>query len=163
ALDRIGESVHDARAVLITDGPVYTDVSLLEAASKDGGLLERLKGEKMHHRHMIVLMNRGRVRKAFQSKGAKETSDVYTEASGLGMRDFLKNVLTGTPWLPFAGSSSDIAGFDGVEMDMKLGGARDIGLVTKHRLNPIIRRARALDSPVVLWGAHTLSEADGGV
>jgi hypothetical protein len=166
ALDRLGESVHDARAVLVTDGPVYTNVSMLESASKDGELLSRLKGVKLHHRHMIVLMNRGRVRKAFQgraAKGVKEEADVYTEASGPWMGHYLKNILTGTPWLPHAGYSSDLAGFDGVEMDMKLGGARDINLVTKHRLNPIILRSRDLDSPVVLWGAHTLSEADGGV
>jgi hypothetical protein len=166
ALNRIGESVHDMRAVLVTDGPVYTNVSMLESASKDGGLLEQLKGEKIYHRHMIVLMNRGRVRKAFQGRAAKgvgEETDVFAEASGPWMGHYLKNILTGTPWLPHAGYSSDLAGFDGVEMDMKLGGARDINLVTKHRLNPIIRRSRDLDSPVVLWGAHTLSEADGGV
>ena len=154
--------MHESRAILVTDMPAYDDVKQLQLASREGGFLEQFAGEEPHHRHMIVLANRGRVRSAFKGRYASERGDVYVEASGPWFGHYLDRIMQGRPWSPHVGYSNPIVGFDGVELPLRLAGEASIQLLGKHRLNPLMTRAAGSDS-VVVWGADTLSKVDRGI
>ena len=161
-LDRMGKRVHESRAILVTDAPAYDAMKQLQGASREGGFLEQFAGDQPHHRHMIVLANRGRVRARFCGRHAAERDDVYADASGPWFGHYLDKIMQGRPWAPHVGYSNPIVGFDGVELPLRLAGESSIHLYGKHRINPLMTRAAGSTS-VMVWGADTLSKADRGV
>src|SRR5207247_376216 len=100
ALDRLGKRVHDARAILVTDAPAYDNRDQLQLASREGGFLEQFAGEQPHHRHSIMLANRGRVRGRVAGRFAAEADDVYVDASGPWFGHYLDRIMQGRPWAP---------------------------------------------------------------
>jgi hypothetical protein len=156
SLEKLGQRVHDACAVLITDAPEFTRVEDLRLAEKD---LEQYAGTKPCHRHMVLLGGRGRARKGFKGQHAQEP-DVFVESSGPWFGHYLHNIKQGQPWMPQVGYSRPISGFDDVELGLRMGGEKNIALYGKHRINPLILSAHD-SSRVLVWGADTLSQADG--
>ena len=162
ALERLGRVVHAARAVLVTDAPSFDSLEDLEAASKEGGLLEKLSGEKVWHRHMVVIANKGRAREAFVGKYAREERDTWVPMSLPWFGSYLDNVAQGQPWKPACGYRNPIAGVDSTLLDLRLTDQEGFRLYLDHRLNPCILRASGSED-VVLWGADALSRSGKGV
>ena len=162
SLNKLGQRVHSACAVLITDAPEFERLEDLRLAAEPGALLEGYAGEEPRHRHMVLLGGRGVARKAFSGRSAKETKPVFVEASGPWFGHYLHNIKQNRPWLPHVGFSNPIVGMEGVELGLRLGGEANIKLFGKHRINPLILRS-AESTDVLVWGADTLSKADRGV
>lgn len=162
ALDRLGRVIHDHRALLISDAPEYDTMEQLRAASAEGGLLESLPGDKVHHRHMILLANQGRARRRFRGRFAEEKEDLHIPLSGPWFGTYLDNIARGKPWRPPVGYQNPLVGVDGVLLDLKLEQTDGFGLYMKHRLNPAIRLSHGSET-IVIWGPDALSKTGTGV
>lgn len=162
ALDRLGRAVHKERAVLVSDAPSYGSLDELATAAMEGGLLESLAGEQVHHRHMVLVANRGRVRRAFQGRFAQESQSVHVPMSGPWFGGYLDNIARGLPWRPAIGYRNPIGGVDGVMLDLRLTDHDGYGLYLRHRLNPCILLSSG-SRQVVIWGPDALSKSGRGV
>ena len=162
SLDRLGRVADSHRALLITDAPPYNSIEKLRTASSEGGLLESLPGVETYHRHMVLLANRGRVRRRFEGKYASEEKDVYVPLSAPWFGMYLDNIVRGFAWKPAVGYQNPIAGIDGVELDLLLRAVDGYACYSDHRLNPAIRLAQGSET-VVIWGPDALSKSNGGV
>lgn len=162
ALKRLARVTSEYQSVLVTDTPAYTSIEQVEAATDVGGMLSTLPGEQLQDRHTIVVANRGRVRPAFHGKYAAEQSDVYIPLSAPWFGMYMDNIAQGKPWKPPNGYMNPVRGIDKVLLDLNLGEYKAHRYFDRLGLNTALTLTND-GQVVVIWGANTLSTADGGV
>ncbi len=154
-VNALGRVVHEHRALFVSDAPPYESEVALKKAARPGRLLDSLKGEDVHHRHMILIGNPTRARGAFRGRTASEADDVRVPGSSAWFGMQLDTIVRGTPWIPVAGYLNPLAGVDDVAVDLRLEDVAGFRLYASHRINPVILRGAGSNIAVV-WGAYTL-------
>jgi len=161
-LNSLIEITDKYHAFLILDGPAYDTLKNLRAAAGPGGLLEKVKGTTLGHRHTALLAGKGLVRERFEGCHAVESKSLYVPLSGSWAAMWVRNIAHGRPWEIPTGYGHPIPGFSGLQLDLLLKASDQFDFYARHRLIPGILLAKG-SQDVVSWGADTLSCEGNGV